>query len=81
MASKKKKQPEENSYWINRGIKQEKRINDGAQQVEQVVIRAYRQAQTYLTRQARKLFDRTKQRTGMDAEETKRVLNEFVPVR
>ncbi|EOH94832.1 hypothetical protein I588_04499 [Enterococcus pallens ATCC BAA-351] len=76
----KEKQPEENSYWINRGIKQEKKINDAAQQVEQKVIQAYRQAQAYLTRKARKLFDRTKQRTGMDAEETKRVLNEFVPV-
>ncbi|MGM0214955.1 hypothetical protein IGI42_002536 [Enterococcus sp. AZ109] len=79
MASKKKKQ-EENSYWINRGIKQEKKVNDVAQQVEQVVIRAYRQAQTYLTRKARKLFERTKQRTGMDAEEVERVLNEFVHV-
>lgn len=74
------KKKAESSYWLDRGIKQEKKINDAAQLVEQKVIKAYRQAQSYLTRQARKLFDRTKQRTGMDAEEVDRLLNQYVPV-
>ncbi len=74
-----KKQKQDDQYWLDRGIKQEKKINDASQQTEQKVISAYRQAQSYLTRKVRKLFDRTKQRTGMDAAETERVLNEFVP--
>ena len=72
-------QKKESQYWSNRSIKQEKRVNDEAQLVEQKVIKVYRQAQSYLTRQTRKLFDRTKQRTGMDAEEVDRLLNQYVP--
>ncbi len=74
MAQKK----QDDSYWLNRGIKQEKKINDAAQQVEQKVISAYRQAQSYLTRQARNLFSRVKQRSGMDEEETRALLNQIV---
>lgn len=73
-----KKQKQENPYWLDRGIKQEKRINDAAQRVEQKVISAYRQAQSYLTRQARNLFSRAKQRSGMDEEETRALLNQAV---
>lgn len=65
-------------YWLDRGIRQEKKINDAAQQVEQKVISAYRQAQSYLTRQARNLFSRAKQRSGMDEEETRALLNQTV---
>ncbi|MDB1750773.1 minor capsid protein [Enterococcus avium] len=73
-----KKQKQDYSYWINRGIKQEKRINDGAQQVEQKVIVAYRKAQSYLTRHAKKLFNRAQNRSGMDEDEVKQLLNEPV---
>lgn len=73
-----KKQKQDDSYWLDRGIKQEKKINDAAQQVEQKVISAYRQAQSYLTRQARSLFSRAKQRSGMDEEETRALLNQIV---
>ena len=73
-----KKQKQDGSYWLNRGIKQEKKINDAAQQVEQKVISACRQAQSYLTRQARNLFSRAKQRSGMDEEETRALLNQPV---
>lgn len=72
------KQKQDDSYWLDRGIKQEKKINDAAQQVEQKVISAYRQAQSYLTRQARNLFSRAKQRSGMDEEETRALLNQPV---
>jgi SPP1 gp7 family putative phage head morphogenesis protein len=71
-----KKQKQDDTYWLNRGIKQEKKINDAAQQVEQKVISAYRQAQSYLTRQARNLFSRAKQRSGMNEEETRALLNQ-----
>lgn len=73
-----KKQNSEDYYWLNRGIKQEKKINDAAQQVEQTVISAYRQAQSYLTRQVRELFNRAKQRSGMDEDETRALLNRTV---
>lgn len=73
-----KKQKQDYSYWINRGIKQEKRINDGAQQVEQKVIVAYLKAQSYLTRHAKKLFNRAQNRSGMDEDEVKQLLNEPV---
>ncbi|MGP5430602.1 minor capsid protein [Enterococcus malodoratus] len=73
-----KKQKQDDSYWFDRGIKQEKKINDAAQQVEQKVISAYRQAQNYLTQQAKKLFNRAKQRSGMDEEETRTLLNQTV---
>lgn len=76
MNQKKKKQDE--VYWLDRGIKQEKKINDAAQRVEQKVICAYRQAQTYLTRQVNNLFNRAKQRSGMDDEETRALLNQTV---
>lgn len=71
-----KKQKQNDFYWLDRGIKQEKKINDAAQRVEQKVITAYRQAQSYLTRQARNLFSRAKQRSGMDEEETRVLLNQ-----
>lgn len=73
-----KKQKQDDSYWLDRGIKQEKKINDAAQQVEQKVISAYRQAQNYLTQQAKKLFNRAKQRSGMNDEETRALLNQTV---
>lgn len=73
-----KKQKQADSYWINRGIKQEKKINDAAKQVEQKIILAYKQAQNYLTRQVRKLFSRAKQRSGMDEGETRALLNQAV---
>lgn len=72
------KQKQDDQYWLDRGIKQEKKINDAAQRVEQKVISAYRQAQSYLTRQARNLFSRAKQRSGMDEEETRSLLNQPV---
>lgn len=69
---------QDDSYWLDRGIKQEKKINDAAKQVEQKITVAYRQAQSYLTRQVRKLFSRAKQRSGMDEGETRALLNQTV---
>lgn len=69
---------QDDSYWLDRGIKQEKKINDAAKQVEQKIIVAYRQAQSYLTRQVRKLFSRAKQCSGMDEGETRALLNQTV---
>lgn len=69
---------QDDSYWLDRGIKQEKKINDAAKQVEQKIIVAYRQAQSYLTKQVRKLFSRAKQRSGMDEGETRALLNQTV---
>lgn len=73
-----KEQKQDAPYWLDRGIKQEKRINDDAQRIEQKIISAYRQAQSYLTKQARNLFNRAKQRSGMDEEETRALLNQTV---
>ena len=67
-------------YWQKRAIKSEKKVNDGAKQLEDVVVRAYRQAQDYITKQVAKLFTRTKQQTGLDEDEAKRMLNQTVPV-
>ncbi|MDG4961501.1 polymorphic toxin type 50 domain-containing protein [Lactococcus raffinolactis] len=67
-------------YWQKRAIKAEKKVNDGAKQLEDVVARAYRQAQDYITKQVAKLFARTKQQTGLDEDEAKRMLNQTVPV-
>ena len=66
-------------YWQKRAIKSEKKVNDGAKQLEDVVARAYRQAQDYITKQVAKLFARTKQQTGLDEDEAKRLLNHTVP--
>ena len=63
---------QDDSYWLDRGIKQEKKINDAAKQVEQKIIVGY------LTRQVRKLFSRAKQRSGMDEGETRALLNQTV---
>lgn len=71
----KKKKQTELGYWKQRNIAAEKRINDGAKDLEKTIVAAYRQAQVYLTRKVRKLFDRSRQRTGMTAEEAKKVLN------
>ena len=67
-------------YWQKRAIKAEKKVNDGAKQLEDVVARAYRQAQDYITKQVAKLFARTKQQTGLDEDEAKIMLNQTVPV-
>lgn len=66
------------SYWEQRSIDAEKRVNDGAKALEKKVASAYRQAQSYLTKQARKLFARSQQRTGLSEVETKRLLNQPV---
>lgn len=68
------------NYWQKRAIKAEKKVNDGAKQLEDVVVRAYRQAQAYMAEQVAKLFTRTKQQTGLDEDEAKRMLNQTVPV-
>ena len=75
--AQKKKQTEQ-SYWQLRNIAAEKRVNDGAKALEEKVATAYRQAQSYLTKQARKLFSRAQQRTGLDEKEAKRLLNDTV---
>ena len=67
-------------YWQKRAIKAEKKVNDGAKQLEDAVVRAYRQAQAYMAEQVAKLFTRTKQQTGLDEDEAKRMLNQTVPV-
>ena len=67
-------------YWQKRAIKAEKKVNDGAKQLEEVVAQAYKQAQSYLTKQIAKLFSRTKQQTELTDDEAKRMLNETVPV-
>ena len=38
-------------YWQKRAIKAGKKVNDGAKQLEEVVAQAYKQAQSYLTKQ------------------------------
>ncbi len=76
----KKKKQTELAYWQQRNIAAEKRVNDGAKALEDKVVSAYRQAQVYLTRKVRKLFDRSRQRTGLTAEEAKEVLNERSPL-
>lgn len=81
MAKKKRKQNKNlQSYWDKRSIAAEQKVNDGAKQVEKVVISAYRQAQEYLTNKARKLFNRATSRSGMDENELKTVLNRQTPV-
>lgn len=67
-------------YWKRRAIKAEKKVNDGAKELEDVVARAYRQAQDYITKKVAKLFARTKQQTGLDEDEAKRMLNQTVPI-
>lgn len=72
--------PKRQSYWDKRAIKAEKRVNDGAKRTEEVVIRAYRQAQHYLTNKVKKLFTRATARSGMTEEELSIVLNRQTPV-
>lgn len=67
-------------YWQKRAIKAEKKVNDGAKLLEEVVAQAYKQAQLYLTKQIAKLFSRTKQQTELTDDEAKRMLNETVAV-
>lgn len=74
MAQKKKKL----TYWERRNIETEKAINNGAKEIEKKITLAYRQAQSYLTRKVRNLFDRSKQKSGMDAHETQKLLNQKV---
>jgi SPP1 gp7 family putative phage head morphogenesis protein len=67
-------------YWKRRNNSAEQKINDGAIKVEEVVAKAYRQAQNYLTQKVRKLFARSHQRSGLSEEEAKRILNETTSV-
>jgi SPP1 gp7 family putative phage head morphogenesis protein len=76
MAQKKRKL----SYWERRNIDAEKKINDDAIKVEEVVAKAYRQAQAYLTQKVRKLFSRSQQRSGLSEEEAKQILNQTTSV-
>ncbi|MGH1806264.1 minor capsid protein [Enterococcus gallinarum] len=76
MAQKKRKL----SYWERRNIDAEQKINDGAIKVEEAVAKAYRQAQTYLTKKVRKLFARSQQRSGLSEDEAKRILNQTTSV-
>lgn len=68
------------SYWVRRNVDAEQKINDGAIKVEETVTKAYRQAQTYLTRKVRKLFARSQKRSGLSEEEAKQILNQTTSV-
>lgn len=66
------------SYWEQRNLNQEKKINDDAKAFEQIIANVYRQAQAYLTKKVGELFRRAKQRAGMDEKETRALLNQTV---
>lgn len=67
-------------YWQKRAIKAEKKVNDGAMQLEDVVAQAYRQAQSYFNRQISKLFNRVKQQTKLSEDDARELLNQTVSV-
>lgn len=67
-------------YWQKRAIKAEKKVNDGAKQLEDVVAQAYRQAQSYFNRQISKLFNRVKQQTKLSEDDARELLNQTVSV-
>ncbi|HBI2077866.1 TPA: minor capsid protein [Enterococcus faecalis] len=66
------------SYWEQRNLNQEKKVNNDAKAIEQIIVSVYRQAQAYLTKKAGELFRRAKRRTGMDEKETRALLNQTV---
>ena len=67
-------------YWQKRALDAEKKVNDGAKQLEEVVAQAYKQAQDYLVKQTAKLFTRLKQQTDMSEDDAKKFLNQTVPI-
>lgn len=76
MAQKKRKL----TYWERRNVDAEEKINDGAIKVEEAIAKAYRQAQTYITKKVRKLFARSQQQSGLSEDEAKRILNQTTSV-
>lgn len=66
------------SYWEQRAVDAEKRVNDSAKALETVLSASYRQAQSYLNKQVKKLFNRTQKKAGITEQEAKAMLNETV---
>ena len=69
----------ENSYWQRRNLQREKDINKQALHVENVLLRAYTQAQSYLTDKARQLFKRMQTASGLTEEQARYILNSSMP--
>lgn len=69
----------ENSYWQKRNLQREKDINKQASHVENVLLRAYTQAQSYLTDKARQLFKRMQTASGLTEEQARYILNSTMP--
>lgn len=69
----------ENSYWQRRNLQREKDINKQALHVESVLLRAYTQAQSYLTDKARQLFKRMQTASGLTEEQARYILNSSMP--
>lgn len=67
------------SYWEQRAIDAEKRVNDSAKALETVLAASYRQAQSYLNKQISKLFKRTQNKAKLTEQEARAMLNETVP--
>lgn len=65
-------------YWEQRAIDAEKRVNDSAKALETVLSASYRQAQSYLNKQIKKLFNRTQKKASLTEQEAKTMLNETV---
>lgn len=65
-------------YWEQRAIDAEKRVNDSAKALETVLSASYRQAQSYLNKQIKKLFNRTQKKASLTEQEAKAMLNETV---
>lgn len=66
------------SYWKQRAIDAEKRVNDSAKALETVLAASYRQAQHYLTKQVDKLFKLAQSKAKLTEQEARAMLNETV---
>lgn len=70
----------ENSYWQKRNLEREKDINKQALNVENTLLKAYTQAQAYLTDKARQLFKRMQIASGgLTEEQANYILNSTMP--
>lgn len=70
----------ENSYWQKRNLEREKDINKQALHVENTLLKAYTQAQAYLTDKAKQLFKRMQIASGgLTEEQARYILNSTMP--
>lgn len=74
----KNKKPRKLTYWEKRAVINEQELQNRIKPIESEITNAYLKAQTYLTEQVHKIYNRVKNKNDFGEDELKRILNQKI---